>query len=113
MQVAEAEARLRSAYGFVLNTVERVWRDVVRTGELTNAQRLDIRLATTHAQHEAKTAADIAWDAAGATAIDRGKGFERRFRDIHTVTQQVQGRKMNLQVVGAYLLGHEPDMSWA
>jgi indole-3-acetate monooxygenase len=113
MQVAEAEARLRGAYQFVLSTTERVWQEVLDTNELTNQQRLDLRLATTHSLHEAKTAADIAWDAAGSTAIARSGAFERRFRDIHTVTQQVQGRKANLQVVGAYLLGHEPDMAWA
>ena len=113
MQMAEAEARLRGAYQFVLSTTERVWQEVLDTNALTNQQRLDIRLATTHSLHEAKTAADIAWDAAGSTAIARSGNFERRFRDIHTVTQQVQGRKANLQVVGAYLLGHEPDMAWA
>ena len=113
MQVGEAEGRVRSAIALVSTTVERVWSEVLLTGELTNHQRLDIRLATTHAQHEAKTAADIVWDAAGSTAIDRANDFERRFRDLHTVTQQVQGRRMNLQVVGSYLLGNEPDMSWA
>ena len=112
MQVAEAEARLRGAFQLVLSTVERVWREVLAADELTTHQRIDLRLATTHAIHEAKTAADIAWDAAGSTAIARTGSFERRFRDIHTVTQQVQGRRTHLQTVGAYLLGNEPDMSW-
>ena len=34
-----------------------------------------------------------------------------KFRDLHTVTQQVQGRKMNIQSVGSFLLGNAPDMS--
>ena len=112
-QAAEAEARLRSAVALVSSTVERVWREVVEADQLTAQQRLDIRLATTHALHEAKTSADIVWDAAGSTAIARAGNFERRFRDIHTVTQQVQGRRTHLQTVGAHMLGHEPDLSWA
>lgn len=112
MQVAEAEARVRGAHIYVATTVERIWGEVLATDALTTAQKLEIRLATTHALHEAKTAADIAWDAAGSTAIARAGDFERRFRDIHTVTQQVQGRRTHLQTVGAALLGHEPDMAW-
>ena len=56
----------RSAKLFVESTIERIWHEVLDAGHLTTQQRLDIRLATTHALHEAKTAADIAWDAAGA-----------------------------------------------
>jgi indole-3-acetate monooxygenase len=67
-QVAEAEARLRSAVILVSSTVERVWQEVVAADELTPHQRLDLRLATTHALHEAKTSADIAWDAAISSA---------------------------------------------
>jgi len=60
--------------------------------------------------HEAKAAADTAYDLVGATAIFIGNDFERRFRDIHTVTQQLQGRKAHLQSVGAFLLGLPPDL---
>ena len=38
---------------------------------------------------------------------------ERRFRDLRTLTQQVQGRKSHLQEVGAYLLGLEPSLAFA
>ena len=51
------------------------------------------------------------YDAAGATAIFTSSAFERRFRDLHTVTQQIQGRKANFQAVGSFLMGNEPDMS--
>ena len=46
----------------------------------------------------------------GSTAIFESNPFERRFRDIHTVTQQQQGRKAHLQTVGAFLLGLPPDL---
>jgi hypothetical protein len=87
-----------------------IWQEVVATNALSIEDRMRIRLAATFAIHEAKAAADVAYDLAGATAIFVGSDFERRFRDIHTVTQQQQGRKAHLETVGAYLLGLPPDL---
>jgi alkylation response protein AidB-like acyl-CoA dehydrogenase len=112
-QVGEAEARLRSARGYVESTAQRVWEGVAAAGQLAVPQRIDIRMAATFAIHEAKTVADAAWEIAGATAIFSSSPFERRFRDIRTVTQQLQGRKSHLQEVGAYLLGLEPSLTFA
>jgi hypothetical protein len=64
-----------------------------------------VRLASTYGIHQAKEAADIAWRAAGSTAIFEQDRFERRFRDIHAVTQQIQARHTQLETVGQYLLG--------
>jgi alkylation response protein AidB-like acyl-CoA dehydrogenase len=64
-----------------------------------------IRLASTTGIHRAKEAADLAYRAAGATAIFEGNPFERRYRDLHAVTQQIQGRFSHLETVGQFLLG--------
>ena len=112
-QIGEAEARLRSARGYVEATAERVWQGVVSSGELTTPQRIDIRMAATFAIHEANAVADVAWQVAGANAIFASGPFERRLRDIRTVLQQAQGRKSHLQDVGAYLLGLEPSFAYA
>ena len=34
---------------------------------------------------------------------------ERRFRDIHAVSQQIQARQSHFETAGAYLLGLDPD----
>jgi len=47
---------------------------------------------------------------AGATAIFAANPFERRFRDINTVTQQVQARTTHFETVGAHLLGLSPPL---
>lgn len=112
-QIGEAEARLRSARGYVEATAQRVGQDVLDTGELSIAQRMDIRMAATFAIHEAKAVADTVWEIAGANAIFETGPFERRLRDIRTVMQQAQGRKAHLQDVGAYLLGLEPALMFA
>ena len=113
LQVGEAEARLRSARNYVETTAERVWREVVASGELKVPQRMDIRMATTFAIHEAKTVADATWEVAGASAIFSSSHFERRMRDIRTLTQQLQGRRSHLQETGGYLLGLEPNLMFA
>ncbi|MDP6516329.1 MAG: acyl-CoA dehydrogenase family protein [Alphaproteobacteria bacterium] len=109
--VALAEARLGAARAFLISELRDIWAGVVASGRLSVAQRMRIRLAATHAIHEAKAVADSAYEGAGATAIFAGRAFERRFRDIHTVVQQLQGRKSHFRAVGAYLLGHPPDMT--
>jgi alkylation response protein AidB-like acyl-CoA dehydrogenase len=111
-QIGEAEARLRSARSYVEATAEQVGAAVLASGELTIAQRMDIRMAATFAIHEAKTVADVAWEIAGANAIFSSGPFERRLRDLRTLLQQAQGRKAHLQDVGAYLLGLAPNLAF-
>jgi alkylation response protein AidB-like acyl-CoA dehydrogenase len=107
-EVALCEARLGSARAFMLSEVSDVWEDTIARGEFTIDSRVRIRLASTYAIHEAKAVAD---DAAGATAIFKSNPFERRFRDIHTVTQQIQGRRLHFQNVGAYMLGKDVEIA--
>jgi recombinational DNA repair ATPase RecF len=70
--------------------------------------RARLRLATTHALDEAVHVAEWVWRAAGTDAIVTGSAFDRRFRDLHTVSQQIQARIANFQMVGQILLGQEP-----
>ena len=107
-EVARAEARLSASRLFLLHSLDEIWREVVRADTLTIAQRMRIRLAATFAIGEATAVVDTAYHAAGATAIFQSNGFERRFRDIHTVAQQVQGRAAHFETVGGFLLGLEP-----
>jgi alkylation response protein AidB-like acyl-CoA dehydrogenase len=108
-QVAQAEARLRSARGFLFGSLIDIWRSVVAGGEITFDQRMQIRVASTWAINQAEGVASTAYGAAGSTAIFQNQAFERRFRDIHAVTQQVQGRPAHFETVGAHILGLETD----
>ncbi|HET7343141.1 MAG TPA: acyl-CoA dehydrogenase family protein [Methylomirabilota bacterium] len=111
-QVAQAEARLGSARVFLLDSLERIWREVGRAGALGLDQRITIRLAASHAIQQARGVVDDAYHAAGATAIFASQAFERRFRDIHTISQQLQGRDDHFENVGQFLLGLAPDTSF-
>ena len=108
-ELARTEARVGAARALLLTSLEEVWRSVVETGALGLDQRVRIRMAATHAITEATATVDFAYHTAGATAIFDANPFERRFRDAHTVAQQLQGRQTHFETVGRVLLGLEPD----
>jgi alkylation response protein AidB-like acyl-CoA dehydrogenase len=109
-RVAECEARLRAARRLLVGSYAEIWERVRETGVLELDQRMTIRLAATHTIQEAKLVAETAWDLAGATAIFASSPFERRYRDIRTVTQQLQGRFSHYETVGRHMFGLDVDL---
>ena len=108
LQVARDEASLRAARAFLHASV-RDARASATAGEIPLEQRVLVRLATTSAIHAAAKVVDHVYYAAGATAIFESNPFERRFRDIHAVTQQAQGSQSNFKSAGQFFLGLEID----
>ncbi|MBN8902837.1 MAG: hypothetical protein J0H57_17555, partial [Rhodospirillales bacterium] len=107
--VGTCEAKLRAARCYLLETVAGVWGEAQQQTELTEDQFLAIRLAATWGIQTAREVVSDLYTAAGALAIFERLPFERRFRDIHTVTQQFQGHPAHFQTVGQILLGRRPD----
>ena len=110
--LAQAEVNLRAARAFVLQSMAAIWKDLSAGNTITVEQRITIRMAATNAIHKAKDAVDFAYNAAGATAIFENHPLERRFRDIHTVTQQLQGRLSHFETVGAWMMGADADLTF-
>jgi alkylation response protein AidB-like acyl-CoA dehydrogenase len=109
-ELGRNEAKLRSARAYLYGAVETVWRDLAGVpSELTAQHRLDLRLASTWAIHQAAAIVDSAYHMAGATAVFRANPFERRFRDMHAIAQQIQARDVHYETVGQVLLGLDPD----
>jgi alkylation response protein AidB-like acyl-CoA dehydrogenase len=111
-RVARAQAQLDSARVYLLSSLREIWREVGRSGALGLDQRVTIRLAASYAIQQAREVADFAYHAAGGSAVFTSNAFERRFRDIHTVAQQLQGRDDHYENVGRFLLGLEPDTTF-
>jgi alkylation response protein AidB-like acyl-CoA dehydrogenase len=107
-----ADARLNSARTWLIHVLRETQDAVKIAGELTTDQRMAIRQASTYAIHQAKEVVDVAYHEAGATAIFDTNPFERRFRDVNTVTQQVQGRRSHFETIGQHLLGAEASLRW-
>jgi alkylation response protein AidB-like acyl-CoA dehydrogenase len=110
--LAQAEVNLRAARAYVLQSMAAIWKDLSAGNTITVEQRITVRMAATNAIHKAKDAVDFAYNAAGATAIFENHPLERRFRDIHTVTQQLQGRLSHFETVGAWMMGADADLTF-
>jgi len=110
--VAQAHARLNAARHYLHDTLCEVWEAVAREGVLHVEQQVAVRLASTHATHESVAVVDAAYGLAGSNAIFEDRPFERRFRDVHAVSQQLQARRAHYEHVGAYLLGLEPQRAF-
>lgn len=104
-EVAQAEARLSSARAHLLGALADIWSDVCRGAAMSLDRNVTIRLASTWAIHQSRDVVESLYHAAGATAIFAVNPFERRFRDIHAVAQQYQGRQAHFETVGQVLLG--------
>jgi len=108
-QLAQCEARWRSARAFLHTTWNTAWERVEATGDQTTEDRAMIRLASTWAIQSSREVVSTLYHAAGSVAIFENHPFERRLRDIHTVAQQSQGRQLHYESVGQILLGMEPE----
>jgi alkylation response protein AidB-like acyl-CoA dehydrogenase len=111
-KVAVAEATLCSARAWLHQVLRDAWAEADAAGALSLSTRMAIRLASTYAIQQARQVVDTAYHEAGATAIFDANPFERRFRDMNAVTQQVQGRHTHFETVGQWMLGGTPQMRW-
>jgi alkylation response protein AidB-like acyl-CoA dehydrogenase len=108
-EVARAEARLGAARAYLVATVGDIYARADALAPIAVADRARVRLAGVNAIHGAAAVADYAYKAAGVDAIFPGSPFERRFRDIHTLSQQIQSRDAHYEAIGQVLLGAPPE----
>src|ERR1700720_3880069 len=102
--IGRTEGNLRAARAYLYATATAAWHDLTHTGKLTEAHRAALRLASTWTIHQAASVVDAAYHMAGATAVFRANKFERRFRDMHAIAQQIQARDNHYEDVGRMLL---------
>jgi alkylation response protein AidB-like acyl-CoA dehydrogenase len=103
-QVAQLEGQLSSARAYQQNVLERVSNTVFQTYDLQQSDRSEIRLATTYAINQATEVVQQVYKLAGSSAIFESAPFERRFRDMHAVSQQMQARHSHFETVGRYMM---------
>lgn len=107
--VARAEARLGSARAYLIETLAAIYAHADDIAPIALADRGRVRLACANAIQGAAEVVDFAYKAAGVDAIFPGSPFERRFRDMHTLSQQIQARAAHFEQVGQILLGVPPE----
>jgi len=107
-QIGKAEATLRAAKALLHESMGRVWESVQATASISVEERIQLRMAGTHAIRQSADVVDIAYNLSGSSAIFGSTKIQRRFQDAHVITQQVQGRESHYQTVGEYFLGLDP-----
>jgi alkylation response protein AidB-like acyl-CoA dehydrogenase len=108
-RIALSEAKLASSRAWILQILRALWQECEASGRPSFGQRVELRLAATYAIQEAREVVEASYVDAGATAIFEANPFERRLRDMHAVSQQLQGGVMHLQSAGQYYLGLKPS----
>ena len=103
--VGECEAQLNSAHAYLMDSVDKIWDDVMRTGDPSMESRVAVRLSGTHAIRVAAKIVESIYADCGATAIFEGNAIQRYFQDVHVITQHMQGRRVHYEMIGKYRLG--------
>src|SRR6202163_184439 len=106
--IGRTEGNLRAARAYLYATAAEAWRDLTRTGKLNEEHRTALRLDSTWTIHQSSQVVDAAYHMAGATAVFRANKFERRFRDMHAIAQQIQARDTHYEDVGRSILTASP-----
>lgn len=109
LQVGQAEVSLRSVRAYVFETIRDVWAAVTAGDPTTDAQQALLVLASAHAVAVSAQVVDLMWSAAGASAIFRQSALERRFRDIHVITQNSSVNASRYGQGGRLFLGLPPS----
>jgi len=108
-EAAQLEATLGSARAYLVEILKDAWAIADDVEPLPTQHRARVRLACSHAIKSALEIADRVHKAAGTSAIFLGTPFERRFRDIHTLSQQIQSREAHFQDVGRVMFNGDPN----
>lgn len=106
--IGEAEAIWNSARTFLHEATCQMWESVSEHREFPTQDRIKVRLASTHAIRKSADVIDIAYALCGSSAIFAANPIQRKFQDIHAITQQIQSRLSHYDTAGQFYLGLEP-----
>jgi len=102
--LGKATARWRSADTYLMHTAAEVIDSVRRNQEISHSQRSQLRMAGTHVIQECAEVVDLAYKISGSTGIYQDELLQRRFQDMHVITQHVQGRESYFGLLGRYAI---------
>ncbi len=108
-RASQAEALVRSARLFLLDSLDQLWSRLIATGEVAIEARADVRLAASHAVASAVQVVDLLYIGAGASSLYASCPLERAFRDVHAITLHIGVHPRVMETTGRVLFGLEPD----
>lgn len=110
IELARAEAALRSARAFLHDEVGRCWDAVLAGSRIDVPARIGLRLAGVNAASRGAEVADAAYTLAGGSSVYESNVLQRCLRDAHVVTQHMQVAPKLHETLGKVLLGKDADV---
>jgi alkylation response protein AidB-like acyl-CoA dehydrogenase len=107
-EIAQADAKLRSARAWLYEITEQIWEQSVGGDETSMRDRAMLRSACAHAAMEASRAIDVAYTLGGGTSLYETSVLQRCMRDGHAATQHVMLAPLNYETAGRLMLGLPP-----
>ncbi|BBP98542.1 acyl-CoA dehydrogenase [Burkholderia sp. SFA1] len=108
IELAKAEAQLRSARAFFYETTDNVWRSIMAGDDVTPDQVSLLRLSATQIAREGADVVNRAYRLGGTMAIYRTHPLQRLMRDAMVVTQHAFLGEGNYDGAGAVFVGVPP-----
>ena len=109
VDLARAEALLRSGRAFLFDELGACWDDALAGREITLQRRALVRLAAWQATQCAIQAVDLMYACGGGASLFQGNRLERCFRDVHAAGQHIAvATHSNLEPIGRVLFGLDP-----
>jgi alkylation response protein AidB-like acyl-CoA dehydrogenase len=109
--VARAEAQVASARAWLVDEIRQSWDGAARGEPISLQRRSALRLASTHAVDASVRAVDACYTLGGGTSVYRASPLQRRFRDVHVITQHMMVAAPTYELTGRILLGLSVDAS--
>ena len=103
--LAEATAKLGAAKAYQDRCLSDLWSALEDGTPPTPAQRAGIGLMSVHAVQTAVQVSEIVCETAGSAAIFAASPFDRRRRDLLTMSAHVVAQRRTQQMMGQLLLG--------
>jgi alkylation response protein AidB-like acyl-CoA dehydrogenase len=111
LDLASADTDLCAARALLYEAAESAWATAADSaadgGSFTLEQRARLRAAAVWATERAAAVVDVAYRSGGGSAIYADSPLQRRFRDMHALTQHFLVKRDTLTTVGAVLAGQE------
>jgi alkylation response protein AidB-like acyl-CoA dehydrogenase len=111
--LAKAEMAWRASRAFTYETIDRIWDEAQRDGRVSPDTRRAMALSLSHAFRTARDIAQMMYDLAGPTAVFSTKTpLDRLLRDAITMSEHLLLSDSFLEMVGAGIVGDQPQIGW-
>jgi alkylation response protein AidB-like acyl-CoA dehydrogenase len=111
-QLGRADASLRAARSLVYGEAAEAWATALAGGPFTPEHRARIRGSGVWAADTAAAVVNMAYRAGGGSSVYRSNPLQRRFRDVHALTQHFLVKLDSLTTVGAVMAGQDVDTTF-